>query len=128
MSVYIFFFFASRRRHTRCALVTGVQTCALPISVTPADEAAFAQWNATHPDDQREAVGAVDYVRDTYINIARRKVSGIDFGMAYKLPDTRFGDFSFKAAYARMNTFEPQRDAASPAISDLEMKEGKDVG
>src|SRR3546814_4245172 len=24
-------FFASRRRHTRCALVTGVQTCALPI-------------------------------------------------------------------------------------------------
>src|SRR3546814_864982 len=26
-----FFFFASRRRHTSCALVTGVQTCALPI-------------------------------------------------------------------------------------------------
>src|SRR3546814_3503369 len=25
------FFFAGRRRHTRCALVTGVQTCALPI-------------------------------------------------------------------------------------------------
>src|SRR3546814_4220689 len=29
--VFIFFFFSSRRRHTRCALVTGVQTCALPI-------------------------------------------------------------------------------------------------
>src|SRR3546814_3066023 len=27
------FFFSSRRRHTRCALVTGVQTCALPISI-----------------------------------------------------------------------------------------------
>src|SRR3546814_9329625 len=26
------FFFSSRRRHTRCALVTVVQTCALPIS------------------------------------------------------------------------------------------------
>src|SRR3546814_20444258 len=25
------FFCSSRRRHTRCALVTGVQTCALPI-------------------------------------------------------------------------------------------------
>src|SRR3546814_11524625 len=25
------FFFSRRRRHTRCALVTGVQTCALPI-------------------------------------------------------------------------------------------------
>src|SRR3546814_11132096 len=27
-------FFASRRRHTSFALVTGVQTCALPISLT----------------------------------------------------------------------------------------------
>src|SRR3546814_3798174 len=33
------FFFSSRRRHTRCALVTGVQTCALPIL-------AFVQGNA----------------------------------------------------------------------------------
>src|SRR3546814_5240812 len=31
----MFFFFSSRRRHTRCALVTGVQTCALPI---------YAEW------------------------------------------------------------------------------------
>src|SRR3546814_8304812 len=29
--MFIVFFFSSRRRHTRCALVTGVQTCALPI-------------------------------------------------------------------------------------------------
>src|SRR3546814_9869915 len=29
--VIVSFFFSSRRRHTRCALVTGVQTCALPI-------------------------------------------------------------------------------------------------
>src|SRR3546814_4929351 len=33
MCIYLMvFFFSSRRRHTRCALVTGVQTCALPIS------------------------------------------------------------------------------------------------
>src|SRR3546814_10807258 len=31
VDVYFVFFFSSRRRHTRCALVTGVQTCALPI-------------------------------------------------------------------------------------------------
>src|SRR3546814_2767385 len=30
-NINFFFFFSSRRRHTRCALVTGVQTCALPI-------------------------------------------------------------------------------------------------
>src|SRR3546814_6711641 len=34
----VIFFFSSRRRHTSCALVTGVQTCALPIS------SATAQW------------------------------------------------------------------------------------
>src|SRR3546814_15220303 len=32
MLIYLLLFFvSSRRRHTRCALVTGVQTCALPI-------------------------------------------------------------------------------------------------
>src|SRR3546814_1823877 len=36
--VCFLFFFSSRRRHTRCALVTGVQTCALPIcSLEPTD-------------------------------------------------------------------------------------------
>src|SRR3546814_9548710 len=35
---FVLFFFSSRRRHTRCALVTGVQTCALPIY-----KAVFAQ-------------------------------------------------------------------------------------
>src|SRR3546814_11387378 len=40
--VMFVFFFSSRRRHTRCALVTGVQTCALPI---------FKLWpSAEHPD------------------------------------------------------------------------------
>src|SRR3546814_6657405 len=34
--MYVLFFFSSRRRHTRCALVTGVQTCALPISFAAA--------------------------------------------------------------------------------------------
>src|SRR3546814_2647506 len=30
-NIFDCFFFSSRRRHTKCALVTGVQTCALPI-------------------------------------------------------------------------------------------------
>src|SRR3546814_20536 len=34
MFVFMIFFFSSRRRHTSCALVTGVQTCALPILVS----------------------------------------------------------------------------------------------
>src|SRR3546814_12282480 len=38
-----FFFFSSRRRHTRCALVTGVQTCALPISYVTGFARAYAR-------------------------------------------------------------------------------------
>src|SRR3546814_2227670 len=47
-----FFFFASRRRHTRCALVTGVQTCALPI------------WSAAECAGFGGAVGAGPVVAD----------------------------------------------------------------
>src|SRR3546814_10883060 len=34
IEVLWFFFFSSRRRHTSCAFVTGVQACALPICLT----------------------------------------------------------------------------------------------
>src|SRR3546814_6190625 len=34
LSIVYLFFFSSRRLHTRCALVTGVQTCALPICLS----------------------------------------------------------------------------------------------
>src|SRR3546814_918767 len=47
----LFFFFASRRRHTRCALVTGVQTCALPIS--------SVRTAGARPDDLGRDAGAV---------------------------------------------------------------------
>src|SRR3546814_5431161 len=47
-------FFSSRRRHTRCALVTGVQTCALPIySRGSADE------TSTRYDDRARRVAGL---------------------------------------------------------------------
>src|SRR3546814_4212616 len=45
-----FFFFSSRRRHTRCALVTGVQTCALPIFLS-------AKYDDANHETAREAPG-----------------------------------------------------------------------
>src|SRR3546814_7617960 len=45
------FFFSSIRRHTRCALVTGVQTCALPIS----SGSSFAAPAATMPESRPSA-------------------------------------------------------------------------
>src|SRR3546814_4772514 len=40
------FFFSSRRRHTRCALVTGVQTCALPIYIAGWNPGSESPWLA----------------------------------------------------------------------------------
>src|SRR3546814_5870955 len=55
----VLFFFSSRRRHTRCALVTGVQTCALPIykiiSGEGADKLAanlVAEWTRLKPENR----------------------------------------------------------------------------
>src|SRR3546814_4880765 len=59
--VFFVFFFSSRRRHTRCALVTGVQTCALPIC-TGEPQHLVAVGDAAQPGfagrqrDQRDAV------------------------------------------------------------------------
>src|SRR3546814_9107846 len=52
---YIFdFFFSSRRRHTRCALVTGVQTCALPIlRIAARDENSDTGWQKSRTRDDR---------------------------------------------------------------------------
>src|SRR3546814_5540854 len=51
------FFFSSRRRHTRCALVTGVQTCALPISLQI--ESAVAIVTINRPDARNAVDRAV---------------------------------------------------------------------
>src|SRR3546814_1966277 len=61
------FFFSSRRRHTRCALVTGVQTCALPILVF-----------VTH--DQTEALSLSD--RIAVMNRGRMEQVGQQIGRA----------------------------------------------
>src|SRR3546814_1987449 len=61
ISLMLVFFFSSRRRHTRCALVTGVQTCALPICL---QRHAVVERAEPHRDaggpDQRPAVYDVD--------------------------------------------------------------------
>src|SRR3546814_4603141 len=51
----VVFFFSSRRRHTSCALVTGVQTCALPISL---DRGALWDYLRAHYGPQQMVVAA----------------------------------------------------------------------
>src|SRR3546814_19891080 len=56
----LYFFFSSRRRHTRCALVTGVQTCALPILVTVRPDASIAEIAHLLLERRISAVPVVD--------------------------------------------------------------------
>src|SRR3546814_6455728 len=57
MCVYCYvFFFSSRRRHTRCALVTGVQTCALPILVEDARQIG----GSAHPFDENRSKSLIE--------------------------------------------------------------------
>src|SRR3546814_16432827 len=58
-SLVCLFFFSSRRRHTRCALVTGVQTCALPIL-----------GDSAYPDGWPGYAAAASYDRDHWFRLA----------------------------------------------------------
>src|SRR3546814_20962067 len=61
---FVCFFFSSRRRHTRCALVTGVQTCALPILVFTATD---SQGGAAG-DNSDYAVDSISFSRQTLLD------------------------------------------------------------
>src|SRR3546814_496534 len=89
----LFFFFSSRRRHTRCALVTGVQTCALPISADAVLLGAMGLPEVRYPDgreispqvDLRELWGLFAGVRPIRaiagapLPLADARAAGIDF-------------------------------------------------
>src|SRR3546814_4908577 len=56
----VYFFFSRRSRHTRCALVTGVQTCALPISLIAPTDSFSIRLTALLQDFDSDAAGVVD--------------------------------------------------------------------
>src|SRR3546814_15587545 len=96
--VYVFFFFSSRRRHTRCALVTGVQTCALPIS------AVIPPYNATE-------AGGMEYptffTADSYDDVTPGTLNahGLDFVTIHE-----FGHGYFMGLLASNEFEEPMLD------------------
>src|SRR3546814_10665581 len=60
---HVVFLFSSRRRHTRCALVTGVQTCALPIYRALRRGQAVQRAQICDPRDDPEPVGPARRLR-----------------------------------------------------------------
>lgn len=99
----------------------GFNPAVVRLPVTPADQAAFDAYNAAHPGSTRTAVGAVDYVLDTFINIADRTVSGYDASLVYRLPESDYGKFTFRADMAYLDRFDERVDPDSPTTSPLQI-------
>src|SRR3546814_5517783 len=57
---FVIFVFSSRRRHTRCALVTGVQTCALPISLLRGEGPGLVRRDGTFLGALFESLATLD--------------------------------------------------------------------
>src|SRR3546814_10822150 len=75
----LFFFFSSRRRHTRCALVTGVQTCALPISLALVDEYAHSNVEGSrHPKRWQDVEELLNAGIDVYTTLNIQHVESLN--------------------------------------------------
>src|SRR3546814_4536390 len=74
VSSNVLFFFSSRRRHTRCALVTGVQTCALPISAVSSGGSITAIYTvlADGDDGNDPVVDSARSILDGHIVLSRQ--------------------------------------------------------
>src|SRR3546814_8430281 len=93
------FFFSSRRRHTRCALVTGVQTCALPIF----RQVQASPWNrlSPHSDDVTGASAfAVRHVERQHRNWGEFKTPSLR-SLQHTAPYMHNGSLATPAAVIR---------------------------
>jgi hypothetical protein len=84
-----------------------------------ADLLAFAPYNANHPDAPRNAVGEIDFIRDRYVNLASRRVTGTDVSLRWRLPESGWGRYTLRADVSHLDRFEQRRDSTAPAISSL---------
>src|SRR3546814_489021 len=76
------FFFSSRRRHTRCALVTGVQTCALPIFAQDAEALRLVDSKGFRDSLQRER-GSQKAFLDGWRILERQATAVLDLGFKF---------------------------------------------
>src|SRR3546814_19173209 len=82
MLYFVVFVVASRRRQTRCALVTGVQTCALPISGQHAAVAglgALRELELDHLHLRVARVGGETFLAEEAVLLAAAEVARADF-------------------------------------------------
>ncbi|HEY0946285.1 MAG TPA: TonB-dependent receptor [Opitutaceae bacterium] len=90
--------------------------------VSDADRAAFAAYNAAQPTNasKRAPVGEVVSLVDDYINLSGRDIQGYEFGAQWRLPKTRFGQFTLKGESTHYLLRRSQQDGDEPVLDELE--------
>src|SRR3546814_4368419 len=108
VSVVIVFFFSSRRRHTRCALVTGVQTCALPISCPDGGigrRTSFRSWRSQGRGGSSPLLGT----RDLSGNVRERPASGW-FSSTFRSEERRVGKECVSTCRSRWSPYHYKKN------------------
>src|SRR3546814_9223905 len=98
-----YFFFSSRRRHTRCALVTGVQTCSLPISSSYVNTKVIGQ----------------DYDQAGYNNRQRLKNYAVFGNVEYDISDQLTLKGGIRYTEAKRSSVNKTFDLGDGSISSL---------
>ncbi|HUR57262.1 MAG TPA: TonB-dependent receptor, partial [Opitutaceae bacterium] len=90
--------------------------------VSAADQAAFAAYNArqTSNNSRRAPVGEVVSVIDDYLNLSGRDIQGYEFGVQWRAPKTRFGQFTFNGDATHYVLRRSKADEVSPILDELE--------
>src|SRR3546814_6493032 len=102
--------FSSRRRHTRCALVTGVQTCALPIYTT----GGVVHFITKRPSKEFEAEAYFE--TGWYDSLKFSSVPVIKAGVAVNVPigETLSARFAISHVSQANYTFNLERRSPEP--------------
>jgi iron complex outermembrane receptor protein len=90
--------------------------------VSAADRAAFDAYNArqTSNNSRRAPVGEVESVIDDYLNLSGRDIQGYEFGVQYRGPKTRLGQFTFNGDATHYVLRRSKADEASPILDELD--------
>lgn len=88
---------------------------------TDADRAAFAAYNAAQSTNatRRAVVGEIDSFINDYINLGSRRLTGIDFGLQYRVPDFGIGQFTLRAEATRNLQREEELAGDGVVIDEL---------
>ncbi|MDB6101531.1 MAG: btuB 3 [Gammaproteobacteria bacterium] len=97
------------------AAYAGNPLIARSTTVTDADRAAFAAYNAAHPQSQWVApVGTLLATATPYTNLASATIDGVDLNMTYKSPDFSWGRLQLIADGTYLKDFQRHANATAP--------------